>query len=171
MNALGFRPSLSKEDAQTRLQRRRWHWRWKKAPPNKAPKCVWLPCQQVTVGDPCDAVLLVNGYARTVAPLNTDSLETEPISTNFPYPLSDKETLQLCQDALLQWRLGRLIQRSSNRTLHLGTLVYHPYWVALREVGRNGKRLRFRMLDALTGKTAAQAVSLGFLEALKASNQ
>ncbi len=158
--ALGLVPGCTEAQARELLEKRRWY---RRARCLRRIEQVWLPCQCVELGE---ALLLVDGYARTAIAFNQSHLKTRAIESEFPYPLNGEETLAIARESLLQWRLSRLVKRLPASSLALGGQLYYPYWAGYEE-SRTGN-IRFRLVDALTGRPARQAIQLGFLEALRA---
>ncbi len=174
MNGQAYGAVITAAEA-TALQRPRFRFYRRPRPAfERSPELIHLPCRKVSLGLSRDSkpMFLVNAYAGLVNPIDDEGFSRERIVAEFSYSLDEDETLRRVRESLVQWRLARLVRSRESLDPRVDDVVHYPYWVVYQAKGRPGSsRLQFRMVDALTGRSAPQPVRLGFLEALRAKSQ
>ena len=131
---------------------------------------IYLPCREVLPSADASAAsgaILVNGYSRQAQQVRgalASQVRSDDIE--FPFLLTEEETLAIARKAFLNWRLSRMSGGAhDSENFVLGRLLLYPFWVRYAETHR--RRMTLDLLDGVTGRPGGIMLKQAFLEALK----
>lgn len=171
-------PALAEEEARQRLERLArgplisFRRLLTGAPVRCRFELVYMPCRQVLPSrreGTSYGFILVNGYSRQAYQMreaipSTPQLEGQ---LEFPYLLTDQETLEIARSFFLNWKLSRISgARRDSADFVLGGRLMYPFWARYGE-GRSG-RISLDLVDGVTGRPGGVMLKQAYLDALKA---